>query len=271
MLPSSSLRLVRQPETWTSSTGPADHHETEGCSEILPRSPKHLQAVNEEETEDLLDAGSSVSDCSEETSCRALDLPAEPCTAPALEDARHLAGAEALPSRRKRSKRSGQNRCIHSFTGKRGGVYYYATSSFQCIRMQTSTCDLPTALEFVVILTAVKDLGQLVQAHRDLSSLGLLNRRGGRNRVVALCEEQYGHDGVALWPRFLEVFEGICNRTNADRAGTAWERHRMKLEDRCSRRVRSNSPGYTELHCRKRENKAMRSCVARMGCHPLFL
>ena len=38
-----------------------------------------------------------------------------------------------------------------------GVTYYYATASFQCIRMQTTTCDLPTALEYVVILTAVKE------------------------------------------------------------------------------------------------------------------
>ena len=40
---------------------------------------------------------------------------------------------------------------------RNGMTYYYATASFQCIRMQTTTCDLPTALEYVVILTAVKE------------------------------------------------------------------------------------------------------------------
>ncbi|CAK9064252.1 unnamed protein product [Durusdinium trenchii] len=58
-----------------------------------------------------------------------------------------------------RRKRGGQNiRCVHSFTAKNGSTYYYATSSFLCVRMQTTTCcDLPTALEFVVVLAAVKE------------------------------------------------------------------------------------------------------------------
>ena len=53
--------------------------------------------------------------------------------------------------------------------------------------------------------------GHLVEAHDQLSSLNLLNRKGGRNRVKALCEEQY-KDGVALWKQFTDIFRDtmIC-------------------------------------------------------------
>ena len=53
--------------------------------------------------------------------------------------------------------------------------------------------------------------GHLVEAHDQLSSLNLLNRKGGRNRVNALCEEQY-KDGVALWKQFTDIFRDtmIC-------------------------------------------------------------
>lgn len=71
----------------------------------------------------------------------------------ALEDQR----APTKRTTRRQGRQGPQNRCIHSFCGKNGMTYYYATASFQCIRMQTTTCDLPTALEYVVILTAVKE------------------------------------------------------------------------------------------------------------------
>ena len=53
--------------------------------------------------------------------------------------------------------------------------------------------------------------GHLEEAYDQLSSLNLLNRKGGRNRVIALCEEQ-DKDGVALWKQFTDIFRDtmIC-------------------------------------------------------------
>ncbi|CAK9064256.1 DnaJ protein homolog (DNAJ-1) [Durusdinium trenchii] len=177
-----------------------------------------------------------------------------------------------------RRKRGGQNiRCVHSFTAKNGSTYYYATSSFLCVRMQTTTCcDLPTALEFVVVLAAVKErvlrrpdcnlldriqvaleeslrehgktqeqmglrffivlwntfwfgrrqvvspcfrkISDLVEAHNRLSELSLVNRKGGRNRIFALCEEQWDKSGVLLWKQFTDVFRSICATSKTPRA-----------------------------------------------------
>ena len=58
--------------------------------------------------------------------------------------------------------------------------------------------------------------GELVEVHDRLSELGLVNRKGGRNRVIALCEEQVGKSGMLLWKKFTEVFRNICT-TKTDR------------------------------------------------------
>ena len=69
--------------------------------------------------------------------------------------------------------------------------------------------------------------GHLIEAYNQLSALNLLNRRGGRNRFMASCDEQY-QNGVALWPQFTDIFKNICEKTNLARAETVMAKlHRV--------------------------------------------